>query len=186
MVEGRHGKEGAQQMQPKGKATTGGAPLDQDAGEGTGGRGGLQGNTPAGAGSGTMSSGKGTGSEKGDEDGGERAGKHRRRQTEAEAMEDARAAADARRAEELHRHLQAASAAQEQSYREGNGGFGSEAALSAAAQKFVLDVQKAQAQANELGVEARAEDGRALLQLSPAELRLWMEKNLEGGDGMRD
>ncbi len=99
--------------------------------------------------------------------------------------DDARKAADAKRAEELHRQLQIASAAQEQSYREGGGGFGSEAALSAAAQKFVLDVQRAQAQANEMGIEARAQDGRSLLQLSPAELRQWMEVHLEG-DGMRD
>ncbi len=94
-------------------------------------------------------------------------------------------AADARRAEELHRQLQIASAAQEQSYREGGGGFGSEAALSVAAQRFVLDVQRAQAQASEMGVEARAEDGRSLLELSPAELRQWMDVHLDG-DGMRD
>jgi hypothetical protein len=151
-----------------------------------GGRGLRQSDTPANADGEAASSRRGAGPEEEDDDGGRRAGKHRRRQTDAETMEAARAAADARRAEELHRQLQAATAAQEQSDREGSGGFGSEAALSAAAQKFVLDVQKAQAQAHEMGVEARAEDGRALLQLSPAELRQWTEKNLEGGDGMRD
>ncbi len=102
-----------------------------------------------------------------------------------ESAEEARLAADAKRAEELHRQLQIASAAQEQSYREGGGGFGSEAALSVAAQKFVLDVQRAQAQANEMGVEPRARDGRPLLQLSPAELRQWCDEHLEG-DGMQE
>ncbi len=115
------------------------------------------------------------------DEGGERAGKHRRRQTEEETAEDARAAEDARRAEELHRQLQIASAAQERSYREGSGGFGSEAALSTAAQRFVLEVQRAQAQAHEQGVEPCADDGRSLLELSPAELRQWMEEHLEGG-----
>ncbi len=123
----------------------------------------------------------GMGTRQGDDDGGERAGKHRRRQTEEETAEDARAANDAKRAEELHKQLQIASAAQERSYREGCGGFGSEAALSVAAQKFVLDVQKAQAQAHEEGVEPCADDGRSLLELSPAELRQWMDEHLEGG-----
>ncbi len=180
------GRRGALQAQAKGRATTGESPLNQGMEGEAGGRGLRQSDTPANADGEAASSRRGAGPEEEDDDGGRRAGKHRRRQTDAEAMEAARAAEDARRAEELHRHLQAATAAQEQSYREGSGGFGSEAALSAAAQKFVLDVQKAQAQAHEMGVEARAEDGRALLQLSPAELRQWTEKNLEGGDGMRD
>ncbi len=81
--------------------------------------------------------------------------------------------------------MEQASAVQEKSFQEGAGGFGSEAALSMAAQRFVLDVQRAQAQANELGVEPRGADGRTLLQLSPIELRQWVEQHL-GGDGMRD
>jgi hypothetical protein len=50
-----------------------------------------------------------------------------------------------------------------------------------AAQSFVLEVQRAQAQAGEMGVEARAQDGRSLLELSPAELRQWVQDNLEDG-----
>ncbi len=119
------------------------------------------------------------------DDTGERAGKHRRRQTQAEVSEAARREDDARRAEELRRQIDEASAAQAQSFREGKGGFGSEAALSAAAQRFVLDVQRAQAQAGEMGIEPRAEDGRMLLELSPAELRQWVEEHLENG-GMHD
>ncbi len=111
--------------------------------------------------------------------------KHRRRQTEAESAEDERRASDAKRAQELREQLDRASAAQEQSYQEGTGGFGSEVALSWAAQKFVLDVQRAQAQAGEMGVEPRAADGRTLLELSPMELRQWIEENLEAED-MRD
>ncbi len=114
-------------------------------------------------------------------DDGTRAGKHRRRQTEAEAADEEREASDHRRAQELQRQLEWASAAQEQSYNSGLGGFGSEAALSTAAQGFVLQVQRVQAQANEMGVEPTAQDGRTLLQLSPAELRQWAHENL-GGD----
>ncbi len=114
-------------------------------------------------------------------DGTERAGKHRRRQSEEEAKAEERAASDARRARELQERLESASAAQVRSYAQGNGGFGSEAALSVAAQSFVQDVLRAQAQANEMGVEARTEDGRALLQLSPVELQRWVRDNLEEG-----
>ncbi len=114
-----------------------------------------------------------------------RSSKHRRRQSEAEAAEDERKASDARRAQELREQLERASAAQEKSYQEGTGGFGSEVALSWAAQKFVLDVQRAQAQAGEMGIEPRAEDGRTLLELSPSELKQWIEQNLEAED-MRD
>ncbi len=126
--------------------------------------------------------GNGTPQEGGDGDGDRRAGKHRRRQSEEEAREEDRAASDARRAQELRRQLEYASAAQEQSFKEGHGGFGSEVALSLAAQKFVLDVQRAQAQANEMGVEPIAADGRTLLQLSPAELTQWIDDFL--GDGV--
>ncbi len=114
-----------------------------------------------------------------------RSSKHRRRQTEAEATEEERRASDAKRAQELREQLQEAAAAQEQSYQEGMGGFGSQVALSWAAQKFVLDVQRAQAQASELGIEPRATDGRTLLQLSPMELGQWIEENLEA-EAMRD
>ncbi len=142
------------------------------------------GNAATGSGPGTTTSGGAT-MDDGSEDGGARAGKHRRRQTEAEAAEEERAAADARRAQELQQQLAQATAAQERSYRDGQGGFGSEAALSAAAQAFVLQVQRTQAQAGEMGVEARAEDGRTLLQLSPAELDQWARDNL-GDSGMYD
>ncbi len=116
---------------------------------------------------------------------GERAGKHRRRQSDDEARAEERSASDARRARELQRNLENAAAAQAMSYAQGTGGFGSEAALSMAAQTFVLEVQRAQAQANELGIVARAEDGRALLELSPAELQRWVQENLDEA-GMHD
>ncbi len=162
-------------------STTDGRATDQIGGASVTDKDGAQMDTPAYDGNGAAATGgEGTGAEERDEESGERAGKHRRRQSEAESAEEARKAADARRAEELHRQLQIASAAQERSYREGGGGFGSEAALSAAAQKFVLDVQRAQAQAHEMGIEAIAEDGRTLLQLSPAELRQWTDEHLEG------
>ncbi len=112
---------------------------------------------------------------------GARAGKHRRRQTDEEREAEARKASDDKRAQELLAQLEQASAAQQQSFQEGAGGFGSEVALSWAAQKFVLDVQRTQAQANELGVEPKASDGRSLLQLSPMELKQWAEQHL--GDG---
>ncbi len=119
-----------------------------------------------------------------DDGDGTRAGKHRRRQTGAEEAEAERAASDSRRAQELRQQLEHASAMQERSYREGNGGFGSEAALSLAAQRFVLQVQRVQATADQMGVEPRAQDGRTLLELSPAELRQWAQDNL-GDDEMR-
>ncbi len=120
-----------------------------------------------------------------DDEASARSAKHRRRQAETETSDEARRASDAVRAQELREQLQRASAAQEQSFLEGTGGFGSEVALSWAAQKFVLDVQRAQAQAGEMGIEPRAADGRALLELFPMELKQWIEENLEGDD-MRD
>ncbi len=119
----------------------------------------------------------------GDREGAEapRSGKHRRCQTDAEREEEERKASDAKRAQELHAQLERATAAQQQSYQEGTGGFGSEVALSWAAQKFVLDVQRAQAQASEMGIEPRASDGRSLLELSPMELKQWVELHLEDG-----
>ncbi len=177
---------GIQQLRPNGPASADGQCLGRDAGDGALGKGRSQDGVDTMGDNGTTEAGKG-GAVPGDRDGesGERAGKHRRRRSEEESTEEARIAADARSAEELHRQLQVASAVQEQSYREGGGGFGSEAALSVAAQKFVLDVQKAQAQANEMGVTARAQDGRSLLELSPAELRQWTDEHLDGS-GMRD
>ncbi len=139
------------------------------------------GNSPAGANLG--------GATGGDADAGgvdsARAGKHRRRQIGAEAAEGERAASDIRRAQELQRQLDQATAAQEQSYKSGLGGFGSEAALSAAAQSFVLQVQRVQAQASEMGVEPKTQDGRMLLELSPAELQQWVQEHL-GDDAMHD
>ncbi len=115
----------------------------------------------------------------GDEDTGERAGKHRRREAGVEDNEELRREDDARRAQELRKQIEDVAAAQTQSFHEGRGGFGSEAALSAAAQRFVLDVQRAQAQAHEMGIEPTASDGRSLLELTPAELRQWVEERLE-------
>ncbi len=114
-----------------------------------------------------------------------RAGKHRRCHTSADREQEERAAADTRRADELRRQLAQATAAQERSFQEGKGGFGSQAALSAAAQGFVLQVQKAQTRASEMGVEPVTKDGRTLLELSPAELAQWESDNLAGGQ-MRD
>ncbi len=131
----------------------------------------------------TSASGKG--GTRAESDDGERAGKHRRRQSDAEAEQEERRTSDARRAHELQRQLECATAVQIQSFQSGKGGFGSEAALCAAAQKFVLDVQRAQAQASELGIDARADDGRTLLELSPAELSKWTEDHL-GDSSMRD
>ncbi len=119
-----------------------------------------------------------------DGDDGTRAGKYRRRCSAGELKESERAESDARRARELQRQLEQATAAQQQSYDEGRGGFGSEVALSVAAQRFVLDVQRAQAQAGEMGVEPRSSDGRTLLELSPSELKQWIDDNL-GDDGVQ-
>ncbi len=102
----------------------------------------------------------------------------RRRQTSEEAKEEARLAADKKKAEELQQQQAAAIAAQVNSFNEGAGGFGSDAALSHAAQAFVLEVQRAQERAAAKGIVPKAEDGRALLQLAPLELRGWIEKNL--------
>ncbi len=114
-----------------------------------------------------------------------RAGKHRRYCSDEEVKASERAESDARRARELQRQLDQATSVQQQSFNEGRGGFGSEAALSAAAQKFVLDVQRAQAQAGEMGVEPRSSDGRSLLELSPSELKQWVDKYLDG-DGTQN
>ncbi len=108
----------------------------------------------------------------------ERSAKHRRCRTEA----DDRAEQDARRALELHRQQTQAAAAQKESYEAGAGGFGSDIALSIAAQHFVQQVQEAQRKAQEKGIDPR-KDGKELLQLTPTELREWMESNLEEGRG---
>ncbi len=104
--------------------------------------------------------------------------KQRKKQTEEETREEDRAESDRKRAEELHRQQQEAMAAQMDSYDAGQGGFGSQAALSAVAQKFVLLVQTTQARAEAMGVEPRASDGRTLLELSPEELQEWDKKHL--------
>ncbi len=104
---------------------------------------------------------------------GERSAKHRRRRSEAEAREEQ----DARRAQELHRQQSQAAAAQRESYEAGAGGFGSDAALSFAAQKFVQEVQEAQRRAKAKGIDP-SKDGKDLLQLSPMELQEWVDSNL--------
>ncbi len=173
-------QRGGERKPGQGEAAVPAARRPAQASEGSGtGDGGRTGDSTTAAGAAPAAS-----AEEDDGDGG-RAGKHRRRQSAAESEQEERNASDARRAEELRRQVERASEAQEQSYREGRGGFGSEAALSAAAQGFVLQVQRAQAQASELGVEPRAQDGRTLLQLSPAELEQWVRENL-GDDTMRD
>ncbi len=104
--------------------------------------------------------------------------KHRRKGTDTENRCEAREESDRRRAEELRAQQDAVAAAQIQSFNSGAGGFGSEAALSLAAQKFVEEVQSAQRRAARMGVVPRAEDGRSLLQLTPMELQGWVEANL--------
>ncbi len=103
----------------------------------------------------------------------EQAAKYRRRRTDAEARQES----DARRAQELHQEQQIAMAAQTQSHQAGAGGFGSEAALSMAAQKFVLEVRQTEARAAKKGVEPKHE-GKTLLELSPMELQQWARENL--------
>ncbi len=109
---------------------------------------------------------------------GERSAKLRKCQTEAEAREEA----DAKCALELHQQIQQAAAAQKESFEAGKGGFGSDIALSLAAQKFVQEVQAAQAKAKARGIEPRA-GGRDLIQLTPLELQAWVSENSldEGG-----
>ncbi len=108
---------------------------------------------------------------------GERSAKLRKCQSEAEAREEA----DAKAARELHQQIQQAAAAQQQSFEAGHGGFGSDIALSVAAQQFVLQVQAVQAKAQAKGIEPRA-GGRDLLQLTPLELQAWVsENNLDEG-----
>ncbi len=107
----------------------------------------------------------------------------RRRKSDEGACNEAREAADRRRALELHAQQSAAAAAQVESFNAGGGGFGSQAALSLAAQRFVGEVQNAQERAAKRGIEAKAEDGRSLLELTPMELQEWVEKNLDGDGG---
>ncbi len=108
---------------------------------------------------------------------GERSAKHRRCRSEAEAREEQ----DARRAQELHRQQTQAAAAQRESYEAGNGGFGSGAALSFAAQKFVQEVQDAQRRAKARGIDP-TKDGKDLLQLTPMEVQEWVDSNLGRDD----
>ncbi len=95
---------------------------------------------------------------------------------------DAREAADRQRALELMQQQKAAEEAQVASFNNGQGGFGSQAALSAAAKNFVLEVQKAEARAAKRGVEARHADGRPLLELAPMELAEWIRTQLGDED----
>ncbi len=136
------------------------------------------GTTGGGDGGRTVAGGPADREEEADE-GREQAAKHRRRRTEAEARQES----DARKAMELQQEQQAAMAVQVQSHQAGAGGFGSEAALSMAAQKFVLEVRQAEARAARKGVEPRCE-GKALLEVSPMQLQQWVRENLgEESDG---
>ncbi len=105
----------------------------------------------------------------------ERSAKHRRTATEEESREES----DARRARELHQQQSVVAAAQAESYAAGTGGFGSDAALSLAAQRYVQEVQDAQRRARAKGIDPRA-DGKDLIQLTPMELQAWVEAHLGG------
>ncbi len=98
-----------------------------------------------------------------------------RQKTEAEAREEA----DRRKAAELLQQQGAAIAAQQASHEAGEGGFGSQAAQSAAAQQFLKDVCTAVERARHLGIEPKA-DGKELVELSPMELTQWVSKHLDG------
>ncbi len=103
----------------------------------------------------------------------EQEAKHRRRRT----AEEARQESDAKRAMDLLREQQAAMEVQVQSHQAGAGGFGSEMALSMAAQKFVHEVRRAETRAKRKGIEPQHE-GKALLEISPMELQQWVQTNL--------
>ncbi len=96
-----------------------------------------------------------------------------RQKTETEAREEA----DRRKAAELLQQQQAAIAAQQASHEAGEGGFGSQAAQSAAAQQFLQDVCRAVERARHLGIEPKA-DGKELVELSPMELTQWVAERL--------
>ncbi len=135
----------------------------------------------AGAGDQGLASGSGDAQADTDEEQG-KPPRHRRRRIDEDAMAEAREASDRKRAEQLHAQQAAAAAAQIESFNAGAGGFGSEAALSLAAQKFVVEVQTAQRRAARQGVEPKADDGRTLLQLAPMELQKWVEAKLGEDD----
>ncbi len=108
--------------------------------------------------------------------------KTRKLTSSEDAQADARAEADRQRGMALLQQQKAAEDVQVQSFNHGMGGFGSQAALSAAAQRFVLEVQRAEARAAEQGIAAIHDDGRQLLQLSPMELEEWVGERL-GDEG---
>ncbi len=103
----------------------------------------------------------------------ERSAKHRRCRSDAEVRQEE----DARRARELHQQHQQAEAAQRESFEAGKGGFGSDVALSLAAQKFVLEVQEARTKAMAKGIDPHV-NGKDLIQLTPAELQAWVQEKL--------
>jgi ParB-like chromosome segregation protein Spo0J len=103
----------------------------------------------------------------------ERSAKHRRCRDDAEDRQEE----DARRARELHQQHQQAEAAQRESFEAGKGGFGSDVALSLAAQRFVLEVQEARTKAMAKGIDPHV-NGKDLIQLTPAELQAWVQEKL--------
>ncbi len=103
-----------------------------------------------------------------------------RQKTDADAREEA----DRQKAAELLQRQQQAIAAQQASHDAGAGGFGSESAQAVAAQQFIEDVCKAVERARAKGVEPKA-DGRELVELTPMELRRWVDINLDGADYKR-
>ncbi len=124
------------------------------------------------AGSAAGSAGAGSGNKRGAEEPTDAKGAVRQK-TETEAREEA----DRQRAAELMQQQQMAIAAQQASHEAGAGGFGSQAAQSAAAQQFLADVCKAVDRARKLGVDPRA-DGKELVELSPMELNQWVADNI--------
>ncbi len=147
--------------------------------KGASGTGGAAAATLQGAGDGAIGQDCGTGDDgaaSDKEDGGPP--RSRRRKSDEGTSSEAREAADRKRAEELHAQQSAAAAAQVESFNAGAGGFGSQAALSLAAQRFVGEVQSAQERAAKRGIEPKAGDGRSLLELTPMELQKWVEENL--------
>jgi hypothetical protein len=107
----------------------------------------------------------------------ERSAKHRRCGNDTEVRQEE----DARRARELYQQHQRAEAAQRESFEAGTGGFGSDVALSLAAQRFVLEVQEARTKAIAKGIDPHV-NGKDLIQLTPAELQAWVQEQL-GGTG---
>ncbi len=117
---------------------------------------------------------------RGDDDGDAPRGKHRRRQAEKDSNDAMSAVADTRRGLELLQQQETIAKLQQESYANGQGGLGSEAAIQAAAQKLVLRVAEVEAKAAQKGIAAVSEDNKPLITLAPAHLEQWVCKHLGG------